>query len=65
MFYNPVVPPQNLAQVLIPMVFMSIPPLHTGILDYYPLQYAFKSKNIPGLQIKQILDPINLLETLL
>ena len=65
MFYNPVIPLQNLAQFLIPMVFMGIPPLHTGTFEYYPLQYAFKSKNIPGLQIKQILDPINVLETLL
>lgn len=63
MFSNPIMPLQILAQFLIPMVFMGIPPLHTSILESCPLQYDFKSKNIPGLQIKQILVPINLLET--
>ena len=69
MFSNPVIQVQILAQFLIPMIFMGIPPLHTGILECCPLQYAFKPKNIPGLQIKQIPDSIKLtyivLETLL
>ena len=63
MFSNPVIPLQILAQFLIPMVFMGIPPRHTSILESCPLQYDFKSKNIPGLQIKQIQVPITLLET--